>query len=97
MEQLFVHSHSHSEIREVATICPPGTPTHRKDHITLSRISPRQLKPANCLQIQEVLGRQSSESHPYSLAPPNRVPFSGLQMMSQVVELLDQNWLKTFM
>ena len=46
-----------SQIREVAIIYPPGTLAHRKDHITLSRMSPRQLKLANCLQIQEVLGR----------------------------------------
>jgi transposase len=46
-----------SEIREVAVIYPPGTLAHRRDHITLSRMSPRQLKLANCLQIQEVLGR----------------------------------------
>lgn len=46
-----------SGIREVAIIYPPGTLAHRKDHITLSRMSPRQLKLANCLQIQEALGR----------------------------------------
>ena len=46
-----------SEIREVAIIYPPATLAHCKDHITLSRMSARQLKLANCLQIQEVLGR----------------------------------------
>jgi len=46
-----------SEIREVAIIYPQATLAHRKDHMTLSRMSPRQLKLANCLQIQEVLGR----------------------------------------
>src|SRR5271157_1645727 len=50
-------SRSCQGIREVAIIYPPGTLAHRKDHITLSRMSPRQLKLANCLQIQEALGR----------------------------------------
>jgi transposase len=42
-------------IREVAVIYPPGTLAHRKDHITLSRMSPRQKKLADSLQIGNIL------------------------------------------
>ena len=42
-------------IREVAVIYPPGTLAHRKDHVTLSRMSPRQRKLAECLAIAEVV------------------------------------------
>jgi transposase len=41
-------------IREVALIYPPGTLAHRKDHITLSRMSPRQRKLAEILNIAEI-------------------------------------------
>lgn len=41
-------------ITEVAVIYPPGTLAHRKDHITLSRMSPRQKKLAQILKIAEV-------------------------------------------
>lgn len=44
-----------SAIREVAIIYPPGTLAHRKDHITLSRMSPRQRKLAQALEIGEIL------------------------------------------
>jgi transposase len=44
-----------SAIREVAVIYPPGTLAHRKNHITLSRMSPRQKKLADSLQIGNVL------------------------------------------
>lgn len=44
-------------IREVAVIYPQGTLAHRKDHITLSRMSPRQRRLAVALDIGEVLGR----------------------------------------
>lgn len=44
-----------SAIREVAVIYPPGTLAHRKDHITLSRMSPRQRKLAQALEIGEIL------------------------------------------
>jgi len=44
-------------IREVAVIYPHGTLAHRKDHITLNRMSPRQRKLAECLEIGNVLGR----------------------------------------
>ena len=43
-------------IREVALIYPKGVLAHPKDHITLSRMSPRQRKLAECLQISDVLG-----------------------------------------
>jgi transposase len=46
-----------SDIREVAVIYPKGTMAHRKDHITLSRMTPRQRKLADCLEIGLVLGR----------------------------------------
>ena len=42
-------------IREVAVIYPTGTLAHRKDHITLSRMSPRQRKLADCFQLSQVL------------------------------------------
>ena len=42
-------------IREVAVIYPPGTPGARKDHITLSRMSPRQRKLADCFDIAGIL------------------------------------------
>lgn len=42
-------------IREVAVIYPQGTPAHRKDHITLSRMSPTQRKLADALDIAAVL------------------------------------------
>jgi transposase len=44
-----------SAIREVAVIYPPGTLAHRKNHITLSRMSPRQKKLADSLQIGNIL------------------------------------------
>jgi len=45
-----------SAIREVAVIYPPGTLAHPKDHITLSRMSARQKKLAQALEIGETLG-----------------------------------------
>ena len=45
-----------SGIREVAVIYPPGTLAHPKDHITLSRMSARQKKLAQALEIGETLG-----------------------------------------
>ena len=45
-----------SAIREVAVIYPPGTLGARKDHITLTRLSPRQKKLAQVLEIGEILG-----------------------------------------
>ena len=44
-----------SAIREVAVIYPPGTPGARKDTVTLSTMSPRQRKLAECFGIAEVL------------------------------------------
>jgi len=44
-----------SAIREVAVIYPQGTLAHRKDHITLSRMSPTQRKLADCLEIAQAL------------------------------------------
>jgi transposase len=44
-----------SAIQEVAVIYPPGTLAHRKDHITLTRMSARQKKIVNCLQISNLL------------------------------------------
>ena len=44
-------------VREVAVIYPKGVLAHPKDHVTLSRMSPRQRKLAQCLHISEVLGR----------------------------------------
>jgi transposase len=46
-----------SAIREVAVIYPPGTLAHPKDHITLSRMSARQKKLAQGLEIAETLGQ----------------------------------------
>lgn len=42
-------------IREVAVIYPQGTLAHRKDHITLSRMSPTQRKLAEALEIAQAL------------------------------------------
>ena len=42
-------------IREVAVIYPQGTLAHRKDHIALSRMTARQKKLAECLDIARVL------------------------------------------
>ena len=42
-------------IREVAVIYPQGTLAHRKDHIAFSRMTSRQKKLAQCLDIAEVL------------------------------------------
>ncbi len=47
-----------SMIREVAVIYPAGTPGHRKDHIALSRMSPRQKKLARVLGIGEILDKK---------------------------------------
>jgi transposase len=44
-----------SAIREVAVIYPPGTLARPKDHITLSRMSARQKKLAQALEIGETL------------------------------------------
>jgi transposase len=44
-----------SAIREVAVIYPPGTPARPKDHITLSRMSARQKKLAQALEIGHTL------------------------------------------
>lgn len=44
-----------SRIREVAVVYPPGTLAHRKDHISLSRMSSRQKKLATALEIGEIL------------------------------------------
>ena len=44
-----------SAIREVAVIYPPGTLVRAKDHITLSRMSARQKKLAQALEIGETL------------------------------------------
>ncbi|MEI7899385.1 MAG: hypothetical protein WCK89_03975 [bacterium] len=44
-----------TEIREVAVIYPPGTLAHPKDHITLSRMSPRQRKLAEILHVAQAL------------------------------------------
>jgi len=44
-----------SAIREVAVIYPPGTLAHRRDHMTLSRMSPTQRKLAEVLEIGTVL------------------------------------------
>jgi len=43
-------------IREVAVIYPQGTLAHRKDHMTLSRMTSRQKKLAEHLEIAEILG-----------------------------------------
>ena len=42
-------------IREVAVIYPTGTLARGKDHVTLSRMSPRQRKLAECLEISEAV------------------------------------------
>ena len=42
-------------IREVAVIYPAGTPGARRDHVTLSRMSPRQRKLAECFGVAEIL------------------------------------------
>jgi len=44
-----------SAIREVAVIYPQGVLAHRKDHITLSRMSPTQRKLADALEIAKAL------------------------------------------
>jgi hypothetical protein len=44
-----------SKIREVAIVYPPGTLAHRKDHITLSRMSPRQKKLSDALEIANII------------------------------------------
>jgi transposase len=46
-----------SAIREVAVMYPPGTHARPKDHITLSRMSARQKKLAQALEIGETLGQ----------------------------------------
>lgn len=43
-----------SKINEVAVIYPAGTLARRKDHIALTRMSPRQRRLAECLRIAEV-------------------------------------------
>jgi transposase len=42
-------------IKETAIIYPKGTPAHPKDYITLSRMSPRQRKLAECLEIAKFM------------------------------------------
>jgi transposase len=42
-------------IREVAVVYPPGALAHPKDHITLSRMSPRQKKLAQAIEIAQTL------------------------------------------
>jgi transposase len=42
-------------IREVAVIYPPGTMARPRDHITLSRMTPRQRKLADALEIGKIL------------------------------------------
>jgi len=44
-----------STVREVALLYPPGTLGARKDHIALSRMSPRQRKLAQTLEIASIL------------------------------------------
>jgi hypothetical protein len=44
-----------NRIREVAVIYPPGTPAHRKDHVALTRMTPRQKKMADLLEIAQAL------------------------------------------
>jgi len=46
-----------SAIREVAVIYPPGIHARPKDHITLSRMSARQKKLAQALEIGDTLGQ----------------------------------------
>jgi len=43
-------------IREVAVIYPPGVLAHPKDHLALSRMTPRQKKLAQILEIGQVIG-----------------------------------------
>ena len=54
-----------TRIRKVAVIYPQGTLAHRKDHITLSRMSPRQRRLAVALDIGDVLGRCSKSLFDY--------------------------------
>jgi hypothetical protein len=42
-------------IREVAVIYPQGTPAHRRNHVTLSHMTPRQRKLAECFGLGEIL------------------------------------------
>ena len=42
-------------IREVAVLYPSGTLAHRKDHLTLSRMTPRGRKLAEILQLGEII------------------------------------------
>jgi len=44
-----------SAIREVAVIYPPGTLAHRRDHLTLSRMTPRQHRLAEALDLASAL------------------------------------------
>ncbi len=44
-----------SDIREVAVVYPQGAMARRKDHIALSRMTPRQRKLAHALEIAQVL------------------------------------------
>jgi len=44
-----------TKIREVAVVYPQGSLAHRKDHITLSRMSSRQKKLAEALEIGKIL------------------------------------------
>lgn len=44
-----------TDIREVAVIYPQGTLAHRKDHMTLSRMTSRQKKLAEHLEIAQIL------------------------------------------
>lgn len=45
-------------IREVAVIYPPGSLAHRKNHVTLSRLSTRQKKLFRLLELHHILGDQ---------------------------------------
>ena len=47
-----------SSIREVAVIYPPGALARARDHITLTRMSPRQKKLAHALEIGETLTKK---------------------------------------
>jgi len=49
------HLEELSDVREVAVIYPPGTLVHPKDHITVSRMSPRQKKLAQTHEIGQTL------------------------------------------
>jgi len=46
-----------TSIQEVAVIYPKGTLAHRKDHITLSRMTSRQRKLAEALEVGQVISR----------------------------------------